>query len=100
MFPYLILVGLAAMATGVLNSHDRFFAGAIGSAVLNVGMIAAVLLLARHVEPPIVSLAIGVLIGGARPPPPPLPGLSGPPRPVPPAAPARPPPHCPGTPPP
>ena len=27
-------------------------------------MIAAVLLLARHVEPPIVSLAIGVLVGG------------------------------------
>jgi putative peptidoglycan lipid II flippase len=64
MFPYLLLVGLAAMATGVLNSHDRFFAGAIGSAVLNVGMIAAVLLLASHVEPPIVSLAIGVLVGG------------------------------------
>jgi putative peptidoglycan lipid II flippase len=64
MFPYLILVGLAAMATGVLNSHDRFFAGAIGSAVLNVGMIAAVLLLAGYVEPPIVSLAIGVLVGG------------------------------------
>ena len=64
MFPYLILVGLAAMATGVLNSNDRFLAGAIGPAVLNVGMIAAVLLLARHVEPPIVSLAIGVLVGG------------------------------------
>src|SRR4030095_15359344 len=31
MFPYLILVGLAAMATGVLNSHDRFFARAIRS---------------------------------------------------------------------
>src|SRR6185295_16827217 len=64
MFPYLVLVGLAAVATGILNSRGRFFAGAIGPAVLNVGMIAAVLLLVRHVEPPIVSLAIGVLAGG------------------------------------
>ncbi|PYN21604.1 MAG: murein biosynthesis integral membrane protein MurJ [Candidatus Rokuibacteriota bacterium] len=64
MFPYLLLVGLAAMATGVLNSQGRFFAGAIGPAVLNVGMIAAVVLLARQLEPPILSLAIGVLVGG------------------------------------
>ena len=64
MFPYLLLVGLAAMATGVLNSQGRFFASAIGPAVLNVGMIAAVLLLAHSLDPPIVSLAIGVLAGG------------------------------------
>src|SRR5437660_10339170 len=64
MFPYLLLVGLAAMATGVLNSQGRFFASAIGPAVLNVGMIAAVLLLAHSLDPPIVSLAIGVLVGG------------------------------------
>src|SRR5256886_13916782 len=43
MFPYLILVGLAAFAMGVLNSQGRFFVAALGPAVLNVGMIAAVL---------------------------------------------------------
>ena len=64
MFPYLLLVGLAALATGVLNVHHRFFTAAFGPAVLNVGMIAAVLLLARRIEPPIVSLAVGVLTGG------------------------------------
>jgi putative peptidoglycan lipid II flippase len=64
MFPYLVLVGLAAMATGILNTHERFVAGAIGPAVLNVGMIGAVLLLARSVEPPVLSLAVGVLVGG------------------------------------
>src|SRR5256885_7740311 len=64
MFPYLILVGLAAFAMGVLNSQGRFFVAALGPAVLNVGMIAAVLFLARHVDPPIVALAIGVLVGG------------------------------------
>src|SRR5947207_532620 len=43
MFPYLILVGLGALAMGVLNSQGRFFAAALGPAVLNVGMIVAVL---------------------------------------------------------
>src|SRR2546421_3295024 len=64
MFPYLILVGLAAFAMGVLNSQGRFFVAALGPAVLNVGMIAAVLFLARRLDPPIVALAIGVLVGG------------------------------------
>jgi putative peptidoglycan lipid II flippase len=64
MFPFLILVGLAAMATGILNSQGKFFASAIGPAVLNVGMILAVLLVARHLDQPIVSLAFGVLAGG------------------------------------
>src|SRR4029453_15604878 len=64
MFPYLLLVGLAAFAMGVLNSQGRFFAAALGPAMLNVGMIAAVLALAHHVEPPVLSLALGVLLGG------------------------------------
>jgi putative peptidoglycan lipid II flippase len=64
MFPYLLLVGLAALANGVLNTHGRFFAAAIGPALLNLGMIGGVLLLARRVQPPILALAIGVLAGG------------------------------------
>jgi putative peptidoglycan lipid II flippase len=64
MFPYLLLVGLAAFAMGVLNSQGRFFAAALGPALLNVGMIAAVLVLARHIEPSVLSLALGVLLGG------------------------------------
>src|SRR5258708_1832890 len=49
---------------GALNAENRFFAGAFGPAVSNVGMIAGVLLLARQVDPPILALAIGVLAGG------------------------------------
>jgi putative peptidoglycan lipid II flippase len=64
MFPYLLLVGLAAFAMGVLNSQGRFFAAAMGPAMLNVGMIAAVLALAHRVDPPVLSLALGVLLGG------------------------------------
>jgi putative peptidoglycan lipid II flippase len=49
---------------GVLNSQGRFFAAALGPALLNVGMIAAVLVLAHHIEPSVLSLALGVLLGG------------------------------------
>jgi putative peptidoglycan lipid II flippase len=64
MFPYIVLVGLSALAMGALNAENRFFASALAPAVSNVGMIAGVLLLARHVDPPILALALGVLAGG------------------------------------
>lgn len=64
MFPYLLLVGLAALAMGALNAQHRFFTAAIGPAVLNVAMIVSVLVLAGRMSPPILSLAVGVLVGG------------------------------------
>src|SRR5947208_1301723 len=64
MFPYVVLVGLAALAAGALNAQGRFFASALGPALQNVGMIAAIPLLASRVDPPILSLAIGVMVGG------------------------------------
>ena len=65
MFPYLVLVGLAALAMGALNAQHRFFTAALGPAVLNVAMIVCVLWLAGRMAPPIFSLAVGVLVGGA-----------------------------------
>jgi putative peptidoglycan lipid II flippase len=64
MFPYLLLVGLGALSMGVLQAHSRFFAAALGPAVLNIGMIVGVTLLHTRMDPPIVALAIGVLVGG------------------------------------
>jgi putative peptidoglycan lipid II flippase len=64
MFPYLLLVGLAALGMGALNTHGRFFAAALGPAISNVGMIVGVLWLAGQLNPPILSLAVGVLVGG------------------------------------
>jgi putative peptidoglycan lipid II flippase len=64
LFPYLVFVGLAALAMGALNAHHRFFTAAIGPAVLNLAMIAAVVGLASRLATPIMSLAIGVLVGG------------------------------------
>lgn len=64
MFPYLFLVGLAALAMGALNAQGRFFVAALGPAVLNLGMIGAVLGLATRVDPPVLALALGLLAGG------------------------------------
>ncbi|HET9925359.1 MAG TPA: murein biosynthesis integral membrane protein MurJ [Methylomirabilota bacterium] len=64
MFPYLVLVGLAALAMGALNAHHRFFTAALGPALLNVAMIGAVLGLAGRLTPPVMALAVGVLVGG------------------------------------
>jgi putative peptidoglycan lipid II flippase len=64
MFPYVLLVGLGALATGVLNVHHRFFAAAAGPAVLNVALIGCVLGLSGRLDPPILALAVGVLVGG------------------------------------
>jgi len=64
LFPYLFLVGVAALGMGLLNSQGRFFAAALGPAVFNAGMIFGVVLLRRHLDPPILSLVIGVLLGG------------------------------------
>ncbi len=64
MFPYLLLVGLSALAMGALHSHGRFFAPALGPALLNAGMIVAVLALAARLDPPVLALALGVLAGG------------------------------------
>jgi putative peptidoglycan lipid II flippase len=64
MFPYLVLVGLGALAMGLLNAEGRFFAPALAPALLNLGMITSVLALAGWLDPPILALAVGVLLGG------------------------------------
>lgn len=68
MLPYLLLVCVAAVFMGMLNARGHFFIPALGSAILNVVMIASVFLIAPHlgVELPsqIFGLAIGVLIAG------------------------------------
>jgi len=64
MFPYLLLVGLAALAMGALNAHHRFFTAALSPAVPNLVMIVAVLGLRGRMAPAILSLAVGVLAGG------------------------------------
>jgi putative peptidoglycan lipid II flippase len=68
MFPYLLLVCLAAIFMGMLNARGHFFIPAIGAATLNVVMIASVLWLAPRMggglETQIFGLAVGVVVAG------------------------------------
>jgi putative peptidoglycan lipid II flippase len=68
MFPYVLLVCLAAFFMGMLNARGHFFVPAMGATMLNVVMIASVLWLAPRMgmklEEQIFGLAIGVVIAG------------------------------------
>jgi len=69
MFPFLLLVSLAAVAMGTLNTKGKFFIPALASSFFNLGTIVCGVALAvaapRLGWHPIVGMAWGVLIGGA-----------------------------------
>jgi putative peptidoglycan lipid II flippase len=62
--PYIFFVSLTALAAGVLNSTDHFFAPAASPVLLNLCLIASAAFLAPRVDPPVMSLAVGVILGG------------------------------------
>jgi putative peptidoglycan lipid II flippase len=74
MFPYMLLVCLAAAFMGMLNARGHFFIPAMGATMLNVVMIASVLWLApkmglnfpkeERLPHQIFALAFGVLAAG------------------------------------
>ncbi len=64
MFPYLLFIGLAALAMGVLNSIRSFAAPAFSPVVFNIAIIAAAFLLAPLFDEPILAVAVGVVVGG------------------------------------
>jgi putative peptidoglycan lipid II flippase len=68
MFPYMLLVCLAAALMGMLNARGHFFIPAMGATVLNLVMIASVLWLAprmgHELSEQIFALAYGVLVAG------------------------------------
>jgi len=70
MFPFLLLVALAAQAMGVLNACNRFAVPALASTFFNIGSVAFGLILGYWLAPwlgiePITGMAIGVVLGGA-----------------------------------
>ncbi|HSE94368.1 MAG TPA: murein biosynthesis integral membrane protein MurJ, partial [Methylomirabilota bacterium] len=64
MFPYLLFMGLGALAMGMLNAQRHFLFPALSPVALNLGIIAAVFLLVPHLPRPVLGLAVGVLAGG------------------------------------
>lgn len=70
MFPFLLLVSLAAQAMGILNACNQFAVPAFSSTWFNVGSVAAGLTIGFVLGPrlgfqPIIGMAFGVLFGGA-----------------------------------
>lgn len=47
-FPYLVFISLAALQTGILNSHRKFAHGASAPIILNLVLIATLLLIVPH----------------------------------------------------
>jgi putative peptidoglycan lipid II flippase len=69
MYPFILLVSLAALVMGMLNAKHVFGVPAMASSFFNLGSIAGGVLIGRWLDPhfgprALVGLAIGTLIGG------------------------------------
>ncbi len=62
MFPYIFLIGLSALAMGVLNTLKEFKSSAFGPALLNICIIVAAYFFEPRFGP--MALVFGVLLGG------------------------------------
>ncbi len=69
MFPFILLVSLAALVMGMLNARNVFGIPAMASSFFNIGSIAGGVLLGYWIDPhfgtrSLIGLAIGTLFGG------------------------------------
>ncbi|MBI5137175.1 MAG: murein biosynthesis integral membrane protein MurJ [Nitrospirae bacterium] len=64
MFPYLLFIGLSALAMGILNALRAFALPALAPLAFNMGIIGCALWVAPAMEQPALGLALGVLLGG------------------------------------
>lgn len=65
-FPYVFFVGLAALGMGILNSFNNFALPAATTVLLNLSIIIfSTAMVWRYFQSPAISLAVGVLVGGA-----------------------------------
>jgi putative peptidoglycan lipid II flippase len=63
-FPYILLVSLAALCQALLNAHHRFAVSAAAPILLNVALILSAVFVAPRLAEPTYALAGGVLLGG------------------------------------
>lgn len=64
MFPYILMISLVALASGLLNTWSEFKAAAFAPVLLNLSFIGCAVLLSPHLAQPIWALAIAVVLGG------------------------------------
>src|SRR3984893_11893193 len=82
MFPFIVMVSMAALVMGMLNAKSVFGIPAMASSFFNIGSIVGGVTLGAWIDPDfgpraLIGLAIGTLIGGALPLALQLPPLSG-----------------------
>src|SRR5258706_7394719 len=63
-FPYILFISLVSFCSGLLNTYGEYKAPAFTPVLLNLTFIAFALLLAPHLEQPVMALAWAVLLGG------------------------------------
>ena len=63
-FPYLILISLVSLFSGILNSLAKFTAAAFAPALLNLAMLSALIFVPVGGQTTAVALAIAVTLGG------------------------------------
>ena len=63
-FPYLILISLVSLFSGILNSLARFTAAAFAPALLNLAMLCALIFVNVGGRTTAIALAIAVTLGG------------------------------------
>ena len=63
-FPYIVFISLVALASGVLNTWNRFSVPALTPALLNVSFIVGAAFFAGYFDPPVLVLAWAVFAGG------------------------------------
>ena len=63
-FPYLVLISLVSLFSGILNSLARFTAAAFAPALLNLAMLTALIFVRNGGQVTATALAIAVTLGG------------------------------------
>jgi putative peptidoglycan lipid II flippase len=63
-FPYLLLISLVSLYSGILNSISRFTAAAFAPALLNLAMLSALILVRDGGPVTATAVAVGVTAGG------------------------------------
>lgn len=63
-FPYIFLISLSSLAGAILNTWNRFSVPAFVPTFLNISMIGFTLFASPYFNPPVLALAVGVVVGG------------------------------------
>ena len=64
MFPFLLFIGLSALAMGILNSLRSFGASALSPVMFNIMIISSAVFVSPFFKEPAIAISIGILLGG------------------------------------